>query len=418
MAEKKETAEATLHNIQGVTPPKHPPRIRDRVLAILEGRKPDRLPFIDRLEIWYHSRMRTGTMPGAFQNKTLKDIHAYIGIGQQIFLAPYALRLHGVEVVYRFEGDLLHRELDPELENFPAQSYPKYLALDKPGITTMEFITPAGKLNQAYEVSAQAYQMGINPYLIEHLIKDEADYKTTEYILERVEYVPRYDRILAAEAELGEIGYVVPLIHRIPFQQLLLEYIGDLNLFYALYDRPLLIQRLMTVLDQRMTEIFHQLAESPFPYIQHSDNLHGLMTNPKLFEAYCLPYYQRYAEIMHHSKKKLGSHTDGDVKPLLKLLAESGLDVCESFAPAPLTACTFEEAWDAWEDGPLIWGGIPSLILEEQTPEGAFRAYIDQMLETIGNRPIILGVSDMVLGHNLIERVQYIAEKIESHVIE
>ncbi len=35
-------------------------------------------------------------------------------------------------------------------------------------------------------------------------------------------------------------------------------------------------------------------------------------------------------------------------------LAECGLDVCESFSPDPLTECTFEEAWQAWQDGPII----------------------------------------------------------------
>ena len=122
-----------------------PTNIRERVLAILEGKKPDRLPFIDRLEIWYHSHLRSTILPEVFQNMSIEDIHTAVGMGQQIFLAPYALRLRGVEIVYRFEGNLLHRDLDPELEDFPAQSYPKYLALDKPGRTSMEFITPVGK---------------------------------------------------------------------------------------------------------------------------------------------------------------------------------------------------------------------------------------------------------------------------------
>ena len=86
-----------------------PTNIRERVLAILEGKKPDRLPFIDRLEIWYHSRLRSTILPEVFQNMSIEDIHTAVGMGQQIFLAPYALRLRGVEIVYRFEGNLLHK---------------------------------------------------------------------------------------------------------------------------------------------------------------------------------------------------------------------------------------------------------------------------------------------------------------------
>jgi hypothetical protein len=42
---------------------------------------------------------------------------------------------------------------------------------------------------------------------------------------------------------------------------------------------------------------------------------------------------------------------------------------------------------------------------------------VQRLLETVGNRPIILGIGDMVMGDNLIERVQYIAYQVEQHVI-
>ena len=155
------------------------------------------------------------------------------------------------------------------------------------------------------------------------------------------------------------------------------------------------------------------LGDFPGPYVEFVDNLEGGMTNPRLFKQYCLPYYQHYTELLHRQGKKAGSHTDGNLKPLLGLLAESGLDVCESFSPAPLTPCTFEEAWHAWHEGPIIWGGIPSLILQADTPEAEFQAYVQQVLEMVGERPIILGVGDMVMGNNLIERVRYIAQAVE-----
>ena len=76
---------------------------------------------------------------------------------------------------------------------------------------------------------------------------------------------------------------------------------------------------------------------------------------------------------------------------------------------------TFEEAWQAWKDGPIIWGGIPSPILEKRTGEKEFREYVQHLLEIIGVQPIIIGVGDMVLGNNLIERVEHIATQVEKH---
>jgi hypothetical protein len=137
-----------------------------------------------------------------------------------------------------------------------------------------------------------------------------------------------------------------------------------------------------------------------------------MMTNPILFQRYCLQNLQCYTELLHAQGKKAGSHTDGDVKPLLELLTLSGLDVCESVSPAPLTQATIEEIWDAWRDGPVIWGAIPTPILEERTPEDEFRAYLERLLDLVGKGPVILGLVDLFMRHNSIDRVKYIAERI------
>ena len=170
----------------------------------------------------------------------------------------------------------------------------------------------------------------------------------------------------------------------------------------------------MDLLDQQMLHILHKLAEFDWLYVEFPDNLHSMMTNPELFSDYCLPAYQRYTEILHRQGKKVGSHLDGDMRPLLGMLKDSGLDVCESFSPKPLTNCTFEEAWRAWQDGPLIWGGIPSPILEQNINKEDFKRYFHAMMEMVGENPIIFGVVDLFMRHNSIDRVQYIAGQLES----
>lgn len=392
--------------------------MRDRVIAALQKRKPDRHPFIDRMEIWYKSKCQDGTIPQKFKDLSLNEIHQAVGMGRQKFTAPYAFRLHGVEVIYTFENEVIYRESEPVTEYFPAQWAPHQVPRDKAGTTVIEYIAPVGKLSLEYEVAESMVAMsGVEPYLMQHLIKVEEDYRIAEYIIEHTEIVPQFDKIREDERNLGDNGFVVPCLHRIPFQQALLEYLGEVPLFTALYDSPRLLDRLIHLLDQQFMEILQRLSDLPVIYVEFGDNLDGVMTNPKLFQKYSLPYYQKYNEILHGQGKKVGSHTDGNVKPLLHLLAESGLDVCESFSPAPLTECTFEEAWETWKNGPLIWGGFPSPILEERTSEAQFQEYVHRILEMVDSQNIILGVGDMVLGNNLIERVEYIAKAVEEHVL-
>ena len=386
--------------------------IRSRMVKTLRGEKPDRPPFIDRLELWHKTHVRAGTLPEEFQGLSLTEIHRKVGMGQQKFVAAHGQRLRAVDMTVLFGDEVLLRETNPIVEFFPRMSD---LAIqDRPGVTTIEMSTPVGQLRMRYEMLPQMVATGTEAYIREYPIKDESDYRTAEYILERIEFVSYRERILQAEQEIDDIGFIVPTVCRIPFQQMLLEFVGEINLFYALHDRPEKVERLMAVLDRNMCRDLESLADVSNPYVEFTDNLHGLMTNPKLFTRYCLPQYQRYADIVHGQGKKMGSHTDGDMKPLLHLLPESGLDVAESFSPAPLTALTFDEAWAAWQHGPMIWGGIPSPILEERTPEEEFREFAAHILEMVGERPIILGIGDQVMGNSLIERVRYIAAQVEA----
>ena len=390
--------------------------MRDRVRAVMAGETPDRLPFIDRMEIWYKSHRAAGTLPPEYASLSLNEAHERVGMGRQKFSIPYALKLHGVEMRIFFENEEIYRCTDPEDPYFPAQYAPAQVPKNKAGKSRVEYHTPVGRVSVTYEYAQSMMRLGgVDPYLTAHLIQAPADYKTVFYIIERAEFVPRYEAFAAEEEALGSNGFLVPCIHRIPFQQALLEYLGEMALFKALYDDRSRLEDLIRLLDEQMEMMLRQLAASPFGYIEFGDNLDGMMTNPNLFKTYCLPHYQKYAEILHAGGKKMGSHTDGNLKPLVDLIPESGLDVCESFSPVPLTECTFEEAFAKWEKGPLIWGGIPCILLEERTARADFEAFVTRFLQTVGDRPIIVGVGDMVLDNDLIERVRYVADAVAVH---
>lgn len=395
------------------TPPPSRLSIRQRVLAVLDGRVPDHLPFVDRLEAWHAAHQRAGTLPPRFKGLTLTGVHRAVGMGQQRFVVPYALRLRGVEVVSTFDAGPPDRRVDPVIFEFPGMW--DLVPPDRPGVTRTELRTPVGCLHLTHELLPEGVAHGTAPYLKEHLIKEAADYAAALWIIERAEFVPAYDRVAAEETVIGEDGYVVPLLHRIPFQQVLLEYLGEAPLFYALHDERRNVERLLQALEEQLRAILDHLADFRVPYVEFPDNLHGAMTNPKLFRQHCLEPYRRYTDVLHAQGKRVGSHTDGDVRNLLGLLAETGLDVCESISPFPLTSMTFEEVWEAWRGGPLIWGGIPSPILEPRTPQAEFEAWIDQFFSTVGTAPIILGVGDMVMGNCLIERVEAVAQRVELH---
>lgn len=388
---------------------------RERLLAVFAGERPDRIPFIDRLEMWYGAHAAGGTLPARYAGMSLLDVHRDVGMGLLRFVRPHGHRLVGVEVKATFDGEPHYREHEPVIRHFPGLR--DVVPTDRAGVTRFELATPVGTLAGEYSALPETIAAGQEAYMREHLIKDDRDFDTVHWILDRMEHVPLFDEFREADRAFGEDGFALCGIQQMPFQQVLLEYLGELNTFYLTYDDPAKLRRLIDHVDERLVEALERLADLDTPYVEFLDNLTGAMTNPKLFSEYYMPYSQRYAEILHGQGKRMGSHTDGDLKPLLGLLPQSGLDVCESYAPSPLSDTTFDELWDAWggREWPIVWGAIPSTLLEERTPVEELEAFVDHLLERVGDSRIILGVSDMVMVHNDIERVRWIAERIEAH---
>ena len=390
--------------------------IRQRLLAVLDGRKPDRIPLISRLDFWYNGLKYQGKLPEEFNVLPLSEVHRKIGFGQEEWFFPYALRLHGAQLVISHEGEEIFRQTDPEVTNFP--SLWGMVPSDRPGTTDIEITTPVGKLFSRQKLLVESLESGAwRPLTIIHPIRDEGDFKTCEYLLEHCEVVSRFENHYQRDSIIGEGGFLVPIINRTPFQCLLLDGLGEMAMFYALHDTLAQVERLMQLMEEVNRHILQSLADFHVPYVELCENVDVSMANPRLFSKYILPAYQGYSEILHEQGKKLGAHLDGNLHGLVSLIAESGLDVCESFTPAPQTACAFEDAWKNWQNGPLIWGSIPSCFLEERTSVEDFHSRMDELLALIGTRPVILGIADAVMPDNQIERLNWLVDRIEAHTL-
>ena len=107
----------------------------------MTGQKPDRLPFLDRLEIWHRCAHSGGHAARAsIEGLALGEIYrATVGMGQQKFIVPYGLRLRGVEVVVERDGEPIYREFEPIVESFPGMW--DFVAADRPGVTVTRLVT-------------------------------------------------------------------------------------------------------------------------------------------------------------------------------------------------------------------------------------------------------------------------------------
>ena len=140
------------------------------------------------------------------------------------------------------------------------------------------------------------------------------------------------------------------------------------------------------------------------------------MTPPPIYEQYILPYYRELSELLRSRGKTLVLHGDNDTRQILSHIDRSGFGMVECFVSHPMVETTLAEARTAWGERIIVWGGVPSSILEDPYTDAEFEAYMEDIFRTIApGDAFILGVADNVMPGAKLERVQRITEMVAQY---
>jgi uroporphyrinogen-III decarboxylase len=360
---------------------------RDRILAVIEGRKPDRIPWFPRLLLWYNFHKSSGTLPVKYREWELRDIERDLGMGTPARNATiFSTRTESVETKTHRSGDEIFTE----------------------------YITPVGTVSTKHIVVEKLHRAGMSSYQMEHLIKRPEDYGVVEYIIEHTKLTPTYDQYIAYDRDIGEDGLPMVALGACPMHKLMREYLGYEKSIFEMVDHPDRIERLLRVITDHDKEMQKIAVQSPAKMILHGEHFDSMITPPPLFAEYFKPYFQEFAELLHSKDKILVCHADADSSQLLDLIRESGFDMAEVFTTEPMVPCTLEQAKEAWGNDVIIWGGIPSVILCEPVSDETFEAYMADLFETISlDDRFILGVADNVMPETKFDRIVRISEMLD-----
>ncbi len=362
---------------------------RERLLAIMSGRAPDRIPWIPRLLLWYNAHKKAGTLPERYRDWNLRDIERDLGVGTPARDGHiFRTELRGVEVRRRWLNEM-------EL--------------------LTEYVTPVGTVNTLFRGSQLLREMAIQDLQVEFMLKRREDYAVVTYIIEHTDYIPTYEEYEAYEREVGEDGYPMVQCGDCPFHHWMRALVGYNHAYYHLNDYPNEVERLLAVMEQRDREIVWKLmTDSPARLILHGVHFSSQMTPPPIFRRFILPYYQELSALLRARGKTLALHADNDTREILALIEQAGYGMAECFATHPLVQTTLAEARAAWGDRVIIWGGVPSVILEEPYSDEQFEVYMEDLFRTIApGDAFILGVADNVMPGARIERLRRITEMVE-----
>jgi hypothetical protein len=330
-----------------------------------------------------------GTLPERYRNWSLRDIQRdlHVGVPARDGVV-FRSQIDGVEVRQRQLDDL--RQLT-------------------------EYETPAGTVSTLFRGSETLRRKGIQDLQVEFMLKRREDYAVLEYLVENTRYTAAYDEYDRYEAEVGDDGY--PMVHcgDCAFHDWMRALVGYHDAYFHLQDFPTEVERLVALKTQVDREVVWPLIlESPAKLILHGVHYSSQMTPPPLFERYITPYYQELSRLLRARGKTLALHGDNDTRHILRQIEEAGFGMVECFATHPLVETTLAEARQAWGTRVIIWGGIPSVILEEPYSDGEFEEQVEEVFRVVApGAAFLLGVADNVMPEAKIERIRRITELVE-----
>jgi hypothetical protein len=194
-----------------------------------------------------------------------------------------------------------------------------------------------------------------------HFVERPEDYDILWAYLEDAVILEDYQRYARDVRELGDLGVPLVAIERTPYQQLWVQWVGLDHLAFHFADAPDRVAHTVDLLRARAERIFEIAVRSPAPFIDFPDNITAPAVGPRKFREYCVPFYNRLAELIDDSNRPVYVHMDGDLKSLWSLISASAVGGIDSFAPSPDNDTTVAEAVALWPDKRL-WINFPSSV--------------------------------------------------------
>ena len=215
--------------------------------------------------------------------------------------------------------------------------------------------TPAG------EVSSVAQPADFTSWTIERFFKGPEDYEVLLSLIEDRVYRPDHAPYLDAERWMGEDVILRCGVGSNPLHHIMLHWMGLETFAVEWAERRDEVLMLEAAWRHKQEQVYAILADSPITHANYGGNEVPEVMGKERYRDFVLPLLQQCADALHAKGKLLGSHLDGNNRHWADLVARSGLDYVEAFTPSPDTDMTLADALDAWPDK-VLWINFPSSL--------------------------------------------------------
>ncbi|MBA4387118.1 MAG: hypothetical protein C0404_03995 [Verrucomicrobia bacterium] len=360
---------------------------RERILAMLRGGKPDRVPWLGDLTYWATALEAYRELPKNFQS--LPDYYKW------------------------------HRDLGV---GFYLQGYQPYKAIhdntikfrrDHRGDTTrLTITTPVGEFYEETTVLPESFTGAPTS----HLIKNEKDLATLRFLTEHTRYEPDYAEATRRAALVEDLGVVLCYLPKSPFMQMTVGLAGIETVVGLALDATEEFDKTLECLEAKADEAAAIAVASPAECLMIPENLSSEMVGPNFFETYMRGYQEKWIGRIKAAGKFSFIHMDGTLRGLLQQEASTGFTVLEALTPAPVGDISWAELRPLAGPSPILWGGIPGSYFTPIVDDAEFDRHVKGVLELMKrDGRCVLGVADQVPPDALESRVRRVTELTIQH---
>ncbi len=294
---------------------------RERILTVLSGALPDRVP----IGLFVQEEYLSWFFPDKKEVDRVKD-------------AAEAARILGFDLLARDRTFEAPTFMQKSFSNWEVRQSRKRESGNIYLIT--EITTPEGILKQ---VEAGPYDerivTGIHFATIEYLIKDEKDLEIFR------KYVPRVDRGTALKMKeralfcrevIGDLGLAAPWSWGGVFNQAA-TYRDIQSLLMDAYINPDFYRTYMEAMTDLIVEFNSALADTEFDCIGMQGNIaNSAVVGPDFFDEYILPYEKKLIDAIKGAGKFSLYHNCGNARLLQASYVKLGIDMWETVAAPPI----------------------------------------------------------------------------------
>jgi uroporphyrinogen-III decarboxylase len=354
---------------------------RDRVLTLLSGGRPDRVPWFGDLDYWATWLIGRGLKPKDFkESRAYIDWHRDLGVGfylQGYF--PFRAVIENCRVAERREGTARRRTVE----------------------------TPHGVLSETWTWLPDSFSEAPT----ERLVKSAADLRAYRHVFENTRYEPDYAFAELRREQVGETGIVLCYLPKSPLMQMVALDAGIVTVSEIFAEAPGLLAETLAAVREAHARAARIAVASPAEVLMIPENLSSEVVGPRFYGMFMRDDHERWAGEIRAAGKFSCIHLDGTLRGLLKQVCGVGFTFVEAMTPAPVGDLEIER-WAEWSgnDSTVLWGGLPGVYFTDKVSDAEFERHVRSALRAMTSRPrYVLGVADQVPPDGLERRVRRVA---------